>query len=180
MSKAKNAPPPLPTPFIRWMIRRDMPEVLAIERASFDFPWTEEDFYKCLRHRSCIGLVTDFRESVLAYALYDLHHKRFQLLNIAVHPDHRGKGYGRQMMQKLIGKLSEQRRTRITLEVRERNVAAQLFFKRMGFRAVSIIRDLYQDTDEDAILMQYRFGGIPAAYTPKNRLTEYFGECAGK
>ena len=26
---------------IRWMIRRDMPEVLAIEAESFEFPWLE-------------------------------------------------------------------------------------------------------------------------------------------
>ncbi len=29
---------------IRWLIRRDMDEVLAIERSSFQFPWTEEEF----------------------------------------------------------------------------------------------------------------------------------------
>ena len=28
---------------IRWMIRRDMVEVLQIERESFEFPWTDED-----------------------------------------------------------------------------------------------------------------------------------------
>ena len=33
---------------IRWMIRRDMPEVLEIERKSFEFPWFEEDFIRCL------------------------------------------------------------------------------------------------------------------------------------
>ena len=40
---------------IRWMIRRDMPEVLAIEAASFEFPWLEDDFIRCLRQRNCIG-----------------------------------------------------------------------------------------------------------------------------
>ena len=34
---------------IRWMIRRDMPEVLAIEHASFEFPWCEEEFLRVLR-----------------------------------------------------------------------------------------------------------------------------------
>ena len=36
---------------IRWMIRRDMAEVLDIERQSFEFPWFEEDFIRCLRAR---------------------------------------------------------------------------------------------------------------------------------
>ena len=37
---------------IRWMIRRDMAEVLQTEQASFDFAWTEEDFLRCLRQRN--------------------------------------------------------------------------------------------------------------------------------
>ena len=37
---------------IRWMIRRDMPEILAIEDESFEFPWIEGDFIRCLRQRT--------------------------------------------------------------------------------------------------------------------------------
>ena len=44
---------------IRWMIRRDMPEVLDIENQAFEFPWTEEDFIRCLRQRNCIGMVAE-------------------------------------------------------------------------------------------------------------------------
>ena len=61
------------------------------------------------------------------------------------------------MAAKLIGKLSSQRRSRITLEVRETNLAAQLFFRSAGFRAVSVLRAFYEDTPEDAYLMQYRY-----------------------
>lgn len=42
---------------IRWMIRRDMQEVLEIEKSGFEFPWSEEDFIRCLRQRNCIGMV---------------------------------------------------------------------------------------------------------------------------
>ena len=37
---------------IRWMIRRDMPEVLEAEQQSFDYSWTEEDFLRCLPQRN--------------------------------------------------------------------------------------------------------------------------------
>ena len=40
---------------IRWLIRRDMDEVLSIEQGSFEYPWTEEEFLCCLRQRNCIG-----------------------------------------------------------------------------------------------------------------------------
>ncbi len=60
------------------------------------------------------------------------------------------------MVAKLISKLSSHRRTRITLEVRETNLTAQLFFRSQGFRAVKVLRAFYEDSGEDAFLMQYR------------------------
>jgi len=59
------------------------------------------------------------------------------------------------MMDKLIGKLTPERRSRIVLEVRETNLPAQLFFRSLGFRAISVLKDFYQDTTEDAYLMHF-------------------------
>jgi ribosomal-protein-alanine N-acetyltransferase len=74
-----------------------------------------------------------------------------------VHPDWRRQNVGSQMVAKLISKLSSHRRTRITLEVRETNLAAQVFFGKQGFRAVRVLRGFYDDSGEDAYLMEYRF-----------------------
>jgi ribosomal-protein-alanine N-acetyltransferase len=141
---------------IRWMIRRDMPEILAIEQESFEFPWSEDDFIRCLRQRNCIGMVAECDDRVVGFMIYELTKTRIHVLNFAVAAAYRRRGVGSQMGAKLIGKLSSQRRTRITLEVRETNLAAQLFFRANGFRAVSVLRQFYQDTPEDAYLMQYR------------------------
>jgi ribosomal-protein-alanine N-acetyltransferase len=162
---------------IRWMIRRDMPEVLAIESSSFEFPWSEEDFIRCLRQRNCIGMIAEHDERIVGCMIYELHRNRLHLLNFAVHPDHRRRGIGRRMIQKLITKLSTQRRDRITLEVRETNLAAQLFFRSLGFRAISVLRDFYDDTVEDAYLMQFRqeaFAGDEAADSA-NRISRLAG-----
>ena len=142
---------------IRWMIRRDMPEVLEIESRSFEFPWSEEDFIRCLRQRNCIGMVGESEERVVGFMIYELHKTRLHILNFAVRPDFLRRGVGTAMAQKLISKLSPQRRNRILLEVRETNLAAQLFFRGAGFRAISVLRDFYDDTPEDAYLMQYRY-----------------------
>src|SRR5215470_6285738 len=91
---------------IRWMIRRDMPEVLAIESHSFEFPWSEDDFIRCLRQRNCIGMVAERDERVVGFMIYELHRNRLHILNFAVHPDFRRHGVGHQMATKLIGKLS--------------------------------------------------------------------------
>jgi ribosomal-protein-alanine N-acetyltransferase len=137
------------------MIRRDMREVLEIEQEAFEFPWSDEDFTRCLRQRNCIGMVAEAGDAVVAFMIYELHRNRLHVLNFAVTRSHRRLGVGTRMMQKLIGKLTPDRRSRIVLEVRETNLPAQLFFRTMGFRAISVLKDFYQDTTEDAYLMHF-------------------------
>jgi ribosomal-protein-alanine N-acetyltransferase len=161
---------------IRWMIRRDMPEVLSIEQASFEFPWSEEDFIRCLRQRNCIGMVAEFDERVVGFMIYELHKDQLHVLNFSVRPDVRRRCIGMQMVNKLVGKLSQQRRNRVVLEIRETNLAAQMFFKNLGFRAVSVLRDYYDDTVEDAYVMQFRYQGETSLpMEPVNRITRLAG-----
>ena len=141
---------------IRWMIRRDMPEVLQTEQESFEYAWTEEDFLKCLRQRNCIGMVAEHNEKVVGFMIYELHKAKLHVLNFAVHPGCRRTGVGRQMVAKLVGKLSSHRRTKITLAVRESNLSAQLFFRTQAFQATRVLRGYYEDSGEDAYLMHYK------------------------
>lgn len=161
---------------IRWMIRRDMPEIRDIESSSFEFPWTEDDFIRCLRQRNCIGMVCEHEEQVVGFMIYELHKTRLHIINLAVHPGFRRRGIGGQMVEKLVSKLSRQRRDKILLEVRETNLEAQLFFRESEFRAVSVLRDFYEDTTEDAYLMQYSFRTAASIdYAPVNRITRLAG-----
>jgi ribosomal-protein-alanine N-acetyltransferase len=118
------------------MIRRDMPMVLAIEEASFEFPWSEEDFLLCLRQRNCIGMVAELNDEVVGYMVYELHKHRLHLLNFAVSPSCRRIGIGRAMI--------------------ETNLAAQLFFRSIGFRAEKVLSGFYEDSDDDAYVFTYR------------------------
>ncbi len=155
---------------VRWMIRRDMREVLDVEREAFEFPWCDEDFTRCLRQRNCIGMVAESGDSVVAFMIYELHRSRLHVLNFAVARSHRRLGVGTRMMEKLAGKLSPERRSRIVLEVRETNLPAQLFFRSLGFRAISVLKDFYQDTTEDAYLMHYVSLVAAAAETAPRRM----------
>lgn len=140
---------------VRWMIRADLMECLEIEKASFDSPWTEEDFLVCLRQRNCIGMVSEYQGSSIGYMLYELFRDRLHVLNFAVDPQFRLCEIGRQMVEKLISKLGQQRRSEIVLEVRETNLAAQHFFYKCGFQATGVLRGHYEDTDEDAYAFRY-------------------------
>jgi [ribosomal protein S18]-alanine N-acetyltransferase len=142
---------------IRWMLRRNLPEVLETEQRSFEFAWTEEDFLRCLRQRNCIGMVAEQDEKVVGFMIYELHKAKVHILDFAVNPSCRRRGVGSQMVQKVISKWLSPRRTRIILKVRETNLTAQLFFSKQSFKAVRVLRGYYEDSGEDAFLMRFRF-----------------------
>lgn len=161
---------------IRWMIRRDMPAVLGIEGECFEFSWSEDDFIRCLRQRNCIGMVAEQDDKVVGFMIYELHKNRLHILNFAVSTSARRSGVGKAMIAKLLGKLSHERRNRIMLEIRETNLEAQLFFKDIGFKAISVLRDFYEDTDEDAYLMQFRYRPTADELAhPHNRISRMAG-----
>ena len=153
---------------IRWLIRRDMREILEIEKRSFDHPWTEEEFLCCLRQRNCIGMVYESsRYDIHGYMIYELHKDRLKILNLAVAPEVRRTGIGRAMVTRLIDKLSQQRRTSIECEVSERNLPAQLFLQAAGFRAEEILRTHYDLWLDGAYLFRFT---IPEAMDHAGRI----------
>lgn len=141
---------------IRWGIRRDLPDVMRIERASFEYAWSEDEFLTCLRQRNCIIMVAERGDAILGFMVYELHRDRMDVLNFAVDPAHRRKGVGSAMVDKLISKLAGHRRERLVLRVREGNTPAHLFFTAMGFLGVRVLRNHFEDSGEDAYVMQYR------------------------
>lgn len=151
---------------IRWMIRRDLPEVLAIEAASFEAPWTEEDFTDTLANKNCIGLVAEIGAGVVGYVIYTLSKIEREILNMAVAPDMRRMGVGRAMVEKICGKLSATRACTMEAMIRESNLGAQQFFRACGVRAVSIYREYYADTGEDAIKFRRWWNDTGAPIVP--------------
>jgi ribosomal-protein-alanine N-acetyltransferase len=158
------------------MIRRDMPDVMGIELASFEYAWTEDDFLRCLRQRNCIGMVAERGDAIAGFMIYELHRTRLHLLNFAVHPGVRRAGIGGLLVSKLVYKLCSHRRQKITLAVREGNTAAQMFFRAHRFQAAKVLRGYYEDSGEDAYQMEYKpaepewaaFGGPPV-----NRIAQF-------
>jgi len=145
-------------PHIRWMIRRDMPEVLQIETLCFDFPWREEDFLRNLQQRNVIGMVAEAGyDKILAFMMYELHKNKLHLIDFAVHPDFRLKGIGTALIEKLKSKLSSYRRKTITIWVRESNLPMQLFLREMEFKAEFVHRNFFKDSDEDGYYMRYLY-----------------------
>jgi len=153
---------------IRWLIRRDMNEILQIEKSSFQFPWTEKEFLLALRQRNVIALVAESsaekfadkftkRQSSVIYGfmIYELHPGHFSIRSLAVAPEVRRTGIGTALIQRLKETLSKQRRRSINTLVRESNLPAQLFMQSQEFKAVEFIHGHYCHTEEGAIQFEF-------------------------
>jgi ribosomal-protein-alanine N-acetyltransferase len=159
-------------PHIRWMIRRDMPEVLAIENDRFPCPWSEDDFLRCLRQRNCIGMVAtndEIKEKcILGFMIYELHKSQLEILNIAVRRDVSRRGVGSLLIKKLRDKLSNQRRNRISFDVADWNLPGHLFLKSQGFVCDEILQAFWHEPDGDVDAYRFSFcHGEPAMVSPK-------------
>lgn len=128
-------------PDIRWMINRDIDDVMQIEIACFEWQdrWCMPLIRKIGLQRNVIRVViTDEAQygKIVGFMFYELHPKRLELLRFAVDPSVHRKGYGAAMMQRLINKLSQQNREVVGVDVPEHNVGTQIFLSRCGFKAV--------------------------------------------
>jgi ribosomal-protein-alanine N-acetyltransferase len=147
--------------YVRWMIRSDLDSVVAIEKDVYDYPWSQQEFLIALGQRNCIGMVAERNEEVVGYTVYELHKTRIELLNFAVRARSQRLGVGSAMIEKLKSKLAYERRSKISLELRERNLEGQLFFRQAGFRCTSILYGWYAVEEESvAYRMQFNSGDL--------------------
>ena len=160
---------------IRYLVIRDLPQVLAIEQTCFEFPWTEEEFRQCLQHHpNCLGIVAEHEGRVVGFAIYETPKSRIFITNIAVDPEFQRHNVARQMVQKLVERMIYQRRHKIVIEIRETNLSALLCFRALGFRASTVLKNFYEDQSEDTYVLQYRLGAehIDPVYAPAPRAEE--------
>ena len=143
---------------IRWMIRADMARVLAIEEAGCPRPWGEEDMLRAMRQRSCFGMVIERDGEVMGHMLYDLAKVSFYVRRLVIADGDRRQGLGRALIEKLMGKLSRDRRKAIIADVPESVLDGQLFLKAIGFRAVRVMRGYFADEAEDGYRFAYSLG----------------------
>jgi [ribosomal protein S18]-alanine N-acetyltransferase len=128
---------------VRWCIRRDLPEILAIEQASYDSPWTLADFAAVLGWRGVIGMVAGRGGAVVGYVLYESCRRRLEVLNLAVDPGSRRRGVGSALLLTLAARLGG-RRQALGLWVADENLPAQLFLRAAGFRCIAVEEDDYR------------------------------------
>lgn len=154
---------------VRWLIKCDIPRVMEIENASFGSPFQEETLLACLRDRHTIGMVIETSRysnlteeaEVIGYMVYHLSSKQISLVRFAVDPECRREGVGTAMIVKLKSKLTNRERTKLSITVRESNLAACRFFANQGFRATGVLREHYESPTDDGYTFVYDKNAVP-------------------
>lgn len=139
---------------LRPMRYGDLSEVMAIERAVYDFPWSEGNFRDALAAGySC--WVAEEGGTLLAYAVMMVALDEAHLLNIAVAPGWQRRGLGRRLADHMLALARAHGARTAFLEVRPSNLPARRFYDVLGFDEIATRRHYYpaRDGREDAIVM---------------------------
>lgn len=136
------------------MEKKDLREVLAIEKSSFGDPWSRDMFLAELRNKLSYFLVAKFLNKIIGYGGFWLIIDEAHLVNFAIHPNYRRKQFGKQLLYALLKLALSKGACKAILEVRSSNKIAQDFYKKFGFSSVAIRKKYYGDTGEDAIIME--------------------------
>jgi ribosomal-protein-alanine N-acetyltransferase len=144
------------------MRREDIPAVLAIERRAFSQPWSRAFFERELGTPfASLTVAIDeeaSRGQLVGYSCRWRVTDEVHLLNVAVHPERRGGGIGRVLVEAVITEARSTLARTMFLEVRAGNVAARRLYRRLGFRDLGVRRGYY-GPGQDAIVMELRLDG---------------------
>ncbi|HUE11271.1 MAG TPA: ribosomal protein S18-alanine N-acetyltransferase [Steroidobacteraceae bacterium] len=140
---------------IRPMHDLDVPVVVAIERAAYQFPWSEGIFRDCL-WVGYVCRVVEIGGELAGYGIMSVGAGEAHVLNVCIRDDHRGRGLARKVLLYLLDRARIAGMCEAFLEVRPSNTAAARLYHSLGFEQVGIRRGYYQATGgrEDAAVLR--------------------------
>ena len=140
---------------LRKLELRDLGAIEKIERESYPTPWSRSMFAGELTKPSsiCLGAFEPEAGELMGYMIISRYVDAWHVMNIAVDPDHRGRGIARALFHELFERTAGDEARGYTLEVRVSNEEAIRLYDRLGFRSRGIRRGYYTDNREDALVM---------------------------
>jgi ribosomal-protein-alanine N-acetyltransferase len=138
----------------RPMALTDLDRIMEIEHLCFTMPWSRDAFVAELtQNHFAHYLVVEKDGQVIGYGGMWLILDEAHVTNIAIHPEQRGKGYGEELLRRMMALSIARGGTAMTLEVRVSNLPAQRLYEKMGFVSHGIRKGYYTDNNEDALIM---------------------------
>jgi len=120
----------------------DLPEIMAIERQCYEFPWSEEIFKSCFNAGN-LAMFAELEGKAIGYGILSTVLDEASLLNICIAPSEQGKGYAKVLLQFLCEQVRALGADTLFLEVRASNQAALHLYENMGFNQIGTRRNYY-------------------------------------
>ena len=128
--------------------------IAALEKLCFSDPWSENSIAYELTSRLSYWLVAVENGQVLGYIGSQSVLGESDMMNVAVHPEHRRKGVAEALIAALSQGLKEWGNVWLTLEVRASNAPAIALYDKLGFAQVGRRHNYYRNPREDALILR--------------------------
>jgi len=149
----------------------DLPQIHAIEQASFTSPWPPHAYKSELEsNRLAYYLTAKVGETITAYGGMWLMVDEAHITTFAVHPAWRRQRIGERLLLAFLDVAIERGAHEATLEVRLSNLPARKLYEKYGFRPVGLRPRYYSDDNEDALIMTTEALTDPAMHDRVERL----------
>ena len=129
-------------------------QVAQLEKLCFSDPWSENSVALELENPLSLWLVAEMDGAVAGYVGSQTVIDETDMMNIAVHPDHRRQGIAAALIEALIEELKGKGSHCLTLEVRASNESARSLYEKLGFQQAGIRKNYYRNPKEDAIILR--------------------------
>jgi len=119
--------------YFRKMTASDLDDVMLVEAMAYPFPWSRKLFEDCLNKPSYSCWVFELERIFSGYLISSSAAGEAHILNLCVHPDLQGQGWGRKLLEEAEWIVKQYRAETCFLEVRVSNVAAIHLYESSGY-----------------------------------------------
>ena len=119
--------------------------------------WSEMSVASELTNALSLWLVAMEEDKVAGYVGSQTVMDETDMMNVAVHPDHRRKGIAEALVLSLAEALKEKGSHCLTLEVRASNAPAIGLYEKLGFQQIGLRKNYYHNPKEDARILRMEF-----------------------
>lgn len=135
------------------MSRRDLDELMRLEKECFTCPWTRSMYERELEKFDACYLTARAGGYLVGYAGILILLEEAHIMTMAVRGAYRRRGVAIRILLEMASRAEAMGARFITLEVRESNHAAIELYKKFGFQIMGERRNYYMDNFEDALIM---------------------------
>ena len=136
------------------MAEAHVSQIAELEKLCFSAPWSRNSVASELNNPLSLWLVATDADTVAGYIGSQSVMGEADMMNVAVHPDYRRKGIGKQLVEALVASLKDNGVYSLTLEVRASNEPAISLYDQLGFTQVGRRPNYYRDPREDALILR--------------------------